>query len=136
MRHSIPCLLGLALMAAAGAKAQPCVEVEVQGVRAHQGHLMVSAFVDEASYSRRPAQALRLPAGEATMKFKLCGLSGDEVALLLFQDLDKDGRLARNVLGLPTEPWGASGSPGRMGPQWASTRQPLDGQPLLVRMSQ
>lgn len=134
----LPCsALALGVLCSTATLAQECVEVEVQGVRPQQGFLMVSAFTEEANYSRKPAQALRLPAGEdATMRFKLCGLQGSEVALLLFQDLDSDGRMARNLLGMPTEPWGASGSPAMTGPSWANTRKPLDGQPLLVRMSQ
>jgi uncharacterized protein (DUF2141 family) len=44
--------------------------------------------------------------------------------------------MGRNVLGIPTEPWGASGKPGMMGPSWDTTRMPLDGQVLVVKMSQ
>jgi uncharacterized protein (DUF2141 family) len=126
----------LALATSAAGAAEGCASVEVQNVRPQQGFLMVSAFLDEASFGRKPVAALRLAAGEATMRFEVCGLSGPQVALMLYQDLDSDGKMGANLLGLPTEPWGASGSPGMMGPKWDTSRMPLDGQPLVVRMSQ
>ncbi len=122
--------------AAPAPAADGCATVEVQNVRPQQGYLMVSAFSDEASFGRKPVSALRLAAGEATMRFQLCNLAGAEVALMLFQDLDSDGKMGSNLLGLPTEPWGASGNPGMMGPRWETARVKLDGEVLRVRMSQ
>ena len=120
------------------AAAQPgCVTVEVHNVRPGQGFLMVAAFADAASFRSRPALALRLPAAEAaTMRFPLCGLAGDVVALTLFQDLDGDGKMGANLVGMPTEPWGASGTPGAFGPTWDTGKVALDGNPIIVRLSQ
>ena len=129
----------LALPAAAQpAAAQPgCVTIEVHNVRPGQGFLMVAAFADAASFRSRPALALRLPAAEAaTMRFPLCGLAGDVVALTLFQDLDGDGKMGANLVGMPTEPWGASGTPGAFGPTWDTGKVALDGNPIIVRLSQ
>jgi uncharacterized protein (DUF2141 family) len=76
-----------------------------------------------------------VPAGEARMSVQLCGLSGTEVALMLFQDLDSDGKMGRNLMGMPTEPWGSSGEPSMFGPQWATGKVALDGRPIAVKMS-
>lgn len=127
-----------ALLAAAATTTQAadgCARVEVQNVRPQQGFLMVSAFNDEASFGRKPVAALRLAAAESTMRFEICGLTGPQVALMLFQDLDSDGKMGTNLLGLPTEPWGSSGSPGMTGPTWATARVLVSVQPLVVRMS-
>ena len=122
---------------AQSATAQPgCVTVEVHNVRPGQGFLMVAAFADAASFRSRPALALRLTAGEATMRFPLCGLAGDVVALTLFQDLDSDGKMGANLVGMPTEPWGSSGTPGAFGPSWDTGKVALDGNPIVVRLSQ
>jgi uncharacterized protein (DUF2141 family) len=112
-----------------------CVTVEVQNVRPQQGHLMVAAFADAASYRKQPLASLRLPAGDAVMIFQLCGLAGDSVALTLYQDLDGDGKMGQNLLGMPTEPWGGSGTPGPFGPTWDNGKVALDGKPLIVKMS-
>ncbi len=112
-----------------------CALVQVQNVRPQQGQLMVAAYGDEESYSKKPLAQLRLAAGDAVMRFELCGLSGDTVALTLFQDLNSDGKMGRNLVGMPTEPWGSSGTPGAMGPTWATGRVALNGKPIVVVLS-
>lgn len=113
-----------------------CATVEVQGVRPQQGQLMVAAYASAETWRKRPQAALQVPAGDATLRFELCGLAGEEVAITLFQDLDSDGRMATNFVGMPTEPWGASGRPGAMGPNWDRARVALDGSVIVVRLSQ
>lgn len=122
--------------AAAAATPAGCAQVEVHNVRPQQGHLLVAAYGTAESFRKQALTQLRLPAGEATMRFALCGLgAAAEVSLVLLQDLDGDGRMATNVLGIPTEPWGASGTPGMMGPSWDNSRVPLNGGVISVRMA-
>jgi uncharacterized protein (DUF2141 family) len=131
--------LACAAMASAGpALAQPagCATVEVENVRPQQGHLMMAAYANAEDFGKKALASLRLPAGEARMRFLLCGLSGEAVALTLFQDLDSDGKMGKNVLGMPIEPWGASGTPGAFGPAWDTGKVPLDGRVIAVRLSQ
>lgn len=113
-----------------------CAQVEVQNVRPSQGHLMLAAYGSRDTWRKTPLTELRLPVGtSATMRFRVCGMSGREVALTLFQDIDGDGRMATNIVGTPSEPWGSSGSPGTFGPSWETGRVPLDGNVIVVRMS-
>ena len=112
-----------------------CATVEIQNVRPLQGMLMVVAYGSADSYGKQPLAQLRVPAGEASMSAQLCGLSGSEVALMLFQDLDSDGKMARNMMGMPTEPWGSSGNPGMFGPKWDTGKVALDGSAIAVKMS-
>jgi uncharacterized protein (DUF2141 family) len=130
--------LALTLVAAAAspaAWAQDCATVEVRNVRPGQGSLMITAYTDADSYGKKPVTSIRLPAGEAVMSFQLCGLSGKDLALMLFQDLDSDGMMGRNLMGLPTEPWGSSGTPGMFGPTWETGRVARDAAPIVVNMS-
>jgi uncharacterized protein (DUF2141 family) len=130
--------LALTLVAAAAspaAWAQDCATVEVRNVRPGQGSLMITAYTDADSYGKKPVTSIRLPAGEAVMSFQLCGLSGKDLALMLFQDLDSDGMMGRNLMGLPTEPWGSSGTPGMFGPTWETGRVARDAGPIVVNMS-
>ncbi len=113
-----------------------CATVEVQNVRPQKGFVMLAAYSDAASYGKRPVAALRLAAGDAVMGFQVCGLVGDTVALQLFQDLDSDGKMGANLVGMPTEPWGSSGAPGMMGPSWDTGKVALDGKTIVVRLSQ
>jgi uncharacterized protein (DUF2141 family) len=121
----------------APAHAATCANVEVQNVRPEQGMLMIVAYGDAESYNKTPMAAVQLRAGAATMRFPLCGLDGSTVALKLFQDLNSNGKLDSNVLGVPSEPWGASGTPAAMAaPTWATTAVPLDGTTIVVKLSQ
>ena len=116
--------------------ADVCVKVEVQNVRPQQGQLMVAAFGSAESFGKKPMAQMRVPAGEATTTFELCGLSGDSVALTMFQDLDSDGQMGHNLLGMPSEPWGSSGKPGTFGPSWETAKVALDGSTIVVRLTQ
>ena len=140
MSHRItPSIL---LIAAFGATALPagaaelCAEVIVENVRPQQGQLLVAAYGSAQAFGKTALAQHRVAAGEARTVFKLCNLSGSEIALTLFQDLDSDGKMARNLLGVPSEPWGASGSPGTFGPSWDTARVALDGKPIVIRLSQ
>ena len=115
--------------------ATACAQVEVHNVRPQQGQLMLAAFADADSFQKKPVTSLRLAAGAAVMQFQVCGLPGSTVSLTLFQDLDSDGKMGRNLIGIPTEPWGSSGTPGAMGPSWSTGRVALDGKPIVIQMS-
>ena len=129
-------LAGATLLAATGAHAQTCNPMQVHNVRPDGGKLMVAAFTDAPDFNTRPATALQLRANAASMNFMLCGLSGPSVAVMLFQDTNGNGKLDRNVLGIPSEPWGASGKPSNFAPpSWDSTQVPLNGSPIVVSLS-
>jgi uncharacterized protein (DUF2141 family) len=123
-------------LVAQAAEPEGCVQVDVHNVRPQQGQLMVAAYGDAESFGKKPLAQMRVPAGDAVTSFQLCGLVGDLVALTVFQDLDSDGKMNKNLLGMPTEPWGASGTPGVFGPSWETGRVPLDGKPIVVRLTQ
>jgi uncharacterized protein (DUF2141 family) len=113
-----------------------CATVEVQNVRPQQGFLMVAAYADADSFGKKALASMRVPAGDATTRFELCGLTGGTVALTMYQDLDSDNKMGKNLLGMPTEPWGSSGNPGMFGPSWDTGKVALDGRAIAVRLSQ
>ena len=133
LRHALTTVL---FAAAAPSWAQHCVTVEVHNVRPQQGHIMVAAYTDAEAFGRQALLSMRVPAGEAVTPLQLCGVTGALVALTLYQDLDGDGKMGRNLLGMPTEPWGSSGKPGSFGPSWETAKVALDGAVIVVRLSQ
>ena len=58
------------------------------------------------------------------------------MALTLLQNLDSDGKMGVTLVGMPTDPGGASGTPGAFGPSWDTGKVALDGNPIVVRWSQ
>lgn len=134
--HSATAFATALFVATAPAWAQNCISVEVHNVRPQQGHIMVAAFTDAEDFGKKAVLSLRVQAGEAITPVQLCGVTGNIVALTLFQDLDSDGKMGRNLLGMPTEPWGSSGKPGAFGPSWETSKVALDGSAIVVRLSQ
>jgi uncharacterized protein (DUF2141 family) len=132
----------LAVAAAFAQAAQPaqtsaCVEIEVHQVRPRQGFLMLAAYGDAASFNKKPLLSLRLPADDVVTRVQLCGLpaDGSDVAITMYQDLDGNGQMGQNLLGIPTEPWGSSGTPGTFGPTWPTAKVARDGKAIVVKLS-
>jgi len=140
-RH-LPLLIASAALAASltppPAAAQTCTPLEVQNLRPGAGTLMVAVFASEEEFSKKPIAALQMRASDATtLRFPICVAAGTTVALTLYQDINDNGRLDANVLGIPTEPWGASGQTAAFtAPSWASAQVPLDGKAIVIKLSQ
>lgn len=128
-------ILALALTTAQAQAVDGCVTIEVQNVRPQQGHLMLAAYGSAESFNKKAMANLKATAAGATTRLQMCGVSGATVAITLFQDLDSDGQLGRNLLGFPTEPWGASGTPGLTGPSWDNSKVTLDGSVLVIKLN-
>ncbi len=125
---------------AAHAAEPACIQVEVQNLRPQEGTLMIAAYTDAADYkARKSATSLQVRAGASTTQsVQLCGLTGESVALSMYQDLNGNGKLDTSILGMPIEPWGASGKPPAMSaPTWETTQVPLaPGSTIVVKLSQ
>ena len=120
------------------ARAQTCSPIEVQNLRPGTGMLMVAVFASAADFGKRSVAALQMRNGEATtLRFPLCAASGGTIAITLYQDINDNGRLDSNVLGIPSEPWGASGqTPAFSAPAWATAQVLLDGSAIVIKLSQ
>lgn len=124
---------------AAAASAAPgtvCIAVEVQNVRPQQGWILLAAYGSAETYGKKALATGKTTAKEATTRLQLCGISGDTLAISAFQDLDSDGKMGKNIMGMPTEPWGSSGTPGMFGPSWETGKVTLDGSVVVVKLSQ
>ncbi|WP_372525469.1 DUF2141 domain-containing protein [Piscinibacter sp.] len=126
-----------AAFSTSAARAEGCAQVEVQNVRPDHGMLMVAAYGGAADYKKKPAASMQVRPSAATLRFSVCGLGGPAVALSMYQDLNSNGKLDANLLGIPSEPWGATGKPSNFAaPSWDSTQVALDGSVLVVKLSQ
>ena len=108
----------------------------MQNLRPAQGPLMLAAYSDAATFRKTAASQMRVEVTGETMQVQVCGLSGNVVALTLFQDLNSNGKLDANPFGMPTEPYGSSGKPLPMAPPtWDTAQVPLDGSTIVVKLS-
>ncbi len=89
------------------------LRVTVRGVKAGEGILRVGAF-DEAHREEfsegQPAHGVDAPATETQMSVEIEGLAPGQYAIAVYQDLNENGKLDRNFLTIPREPYGFSGA--------------------------
>lgn len=87
---------------------------------------MVVILPGEAGFAgeQSPVAALRIPARAGSTTVALDSLPAGEYAIRVMQDLDANGELNTNLVGLPLEPWGISNDAlGRFGPpRWEDAR--------------
>jgi len=73
------------------------------------------ALFDKEGFLRKPVAMARADKGAPLGEFR--NLKPGSYALTVFQDLNGNGQLDRNLFGMPTEPFGFSNDAmGRMGP--------------------
>ncbi|HEY0836319.1 MAG TPA: DUF2141 domain-containing protein [Azospirillum sp.] len=81
----------------------------IRNVKPQQGKVMVAVYESAAAYKaerRFAGQELPPTGGEVTALF--LNLPEGSYALTVYQDVDGDGKLGRNLLGIPAEPYGFS----------------------------
>jgi uncharacterized protein (DUF2141 family) len=87
------------------------LEVEVQGLASTEGHLLVAVFADAQNWLRKPVAVQRAVAATAVagkLTIQLSGLPEGPLALSIIHDLNGNGRLDMNPVGMPMEPFGFS----------------------------
>ena len=95
------------------------LRVEISNVGTSEGMLYIQILAGEEAFkASAPAIAqFILPAAEPVVAFTLDSLPAGDYAIRVMHDLDGDGELATNMVGMPKEPWGISNNAkGRFGP--------------------
>lgn len=104
--------LGLGLGSAARAAD---LEVEVQGLASTEGQLLVAVFADAKGWLRKPVAVRSVAAASALdgrLTLQLSALPEGPLALSIIHDLNGNGRLDMNPVGMPVEPFGFSNNAG------------------------
>lgn len=107
----INALATLALLAAAPAAPASVLEVTVQQLLPQRGELLLVLFDRAEGWPDKPAARLpsrRVKVEGETMTLKLEGLAPGRWAVMVLQDLNGNGRVDTNLVGLPKEPYGVS----------------------------
>ena len=139
MKQLILSLATLAALSALSAHAAD-LRIEVSTPAGKQGAVLAAIFDKADGFPRgKPLQtAMATPVGgKAVVQFT--GLPEGDYAVTAFLDENANMKLDSNLLGIPAEPYGFSGTvPNRMGPAtWEQARFSLasDGATVTVRLS-
>lgn len=110
-RASRPLLAALAVASAALATtaAAATLTLTIEPVREARGTIQVAVYSSEQSFEQKKLfRGRRAPATAGTMKIEIGELPAGEYGVMVFQDLDGNDKLDRNLMGIPREPWGGS----------------------------
>jgi uncharacterized protein (DUF2141 family) len=115
MQSTFRTLLLAAAFCAAGSASAASIEVRVQGVTA-KGKVLV-AVCDKNTFLKDCAYSGSAPAKAGETVVTVDGVPTGSWAVLSYQDENDNGKLDRNVLGIPKEPYAFSrDARGRFGP--------------------
>lgn len=106
-------ILGLAFIAPAAHAAT--LTIRAEGVASAQG--MIYAGVCDTSFDERTCPYRDREAARAgTVELRVRNVKPGSYSIAVFHDTNGNGKLDRNFLGLPGEPYGFSNDVGRRGP--------------------
>jgi uncharacterized protein (DUF2141 family) len=113
-----------------------CPTLAVTGLKPGVGVLMVAAYVSADTFIKKPAWMTAQKVSGSAMQIPVCNLNEDEIAVTAFQDMNGNQKLDSNPIGIPTEPYAASGKPAMFGaPTWSDTKVTFKGAtaPIAVK---
>jgi len=88
------------------------LQVTVTGIKSGQGNLRIAVF-DEAHRAEfsegKYLHSAEVAATEEQMTVKIPNVEPGEYAIAVIQDLNENGKLDRNLVRIPKEPYGFSG---------------------------
>lgn len=97
-----------------GAINQSSLNIQVDGFRNKRGQVCLSLFASSKGFPDSKTNAVKakcVKISDAPMVINLNNLKVGNYAVALFHDVNSDGKLNRNSLGIPTEEFGFSQNP-------------------------
>ncbi len=110
-------LAGLATLLSQAAQAES-LTVVVTGIEEIKGEIRMALYNSAEAFNQGGAATrggYQAVSGEVAT-ITLGDLAAGEYAIRLYQDIDSDGQLTANMMGMPAEPYGFSGRSTRRGP--------------------
>ncbi|WUR13315.1 DUF2141 domain-containing protein [[Empedobacter] haloabium] len=110
-------LLAGALLAGAGMAQAADMTVGIEGLKNANGQVLVAVFDRAADFLKQPVRVAAVTAQQGKVRVSIAGLPAGDYALSVFQDENGNGKLDKNVIGMPVEPYGFSNdAAGSFGP--------------------
>ena len=106
------------------------LDVRILNIESSEGQLMVAVLASQAAFAgdEAPVMSVILPPKPGLVRFATDALPAGEYAIRVMHDVNGNGSLDSNLVGMPTEPWGMSNdAAGNFGPpKWEDARFTLD----------
>lgn len=137
MNKLINTVAGAAALLAMNLAGAADLVVHVDDVKGASGTVMVAVFNSEGSFLRSPAKAGGAPAVQNGARVVFKDLPEGEYAFAVYHDANANGKMDKNLLGIPTEDYAFSNNAlGKMGPpSYASAKFVLPAAGADLRVS-
>lgn len=107
----------LALFLISAAAQAGDLAIRIDNVKSAEGSIMVALFDSADTFLKRPAKVARVPASAGTVNVLIEDVPEGEFGFSLFHDANGNGKMDRNLVGIPTEDYAFSNNAlGNMGP--------------------
>lgn len=111
--------------------------VHIDDVKTANGNVVIAVYNSEGSFLKQPTKATGTPAATAgnTVVFK--DLPEGEYAFAVYHDANSNGKMDKNIVGIPTEDYAFSNNAmGKMGPpNYASAKFAMPAAGATIRVS-
>lgn len=111
--------------------------IHVDDVKAAGGAILVAVYGSEGSFLKKPDSATGAPAAPGATKVTFKDLPEGTYAFAVFHDANSNGKMDKNLVGIPTEDYAFSNNAmGKMGPpSFADAKFVLPAAGAAVRVS-
>lgn len=128
----------MALAALASTAQAGTLTLDLAGVAAGKGPLVVAVYDNGKDFLRKPLRTLTAAAGGAATQVKLPDMAPGEYAVAIYQDINSNGKMDTSLFGIPSEPTGISNNAeGKYGPptyEAARFTMPADDRTLAIAL--
>ncbi len=91
--------------------------IQINDVKSSEGSLMVALYNSADSFLKKPLTAVQTLATKEGKSVVVKDLPAGEYALVVYHDVNQNGKMDKNMLGIPTEDYAFSNNAmGKMGP--------------------
>jgi len=100
------------------------LNITITSIEESQGQLMLAIYDSKSTFGKTFLNGQSKMAVAGDMTFTFPDLPTGEYAVMVYHDQNNNGELDTNLLGIPTEPWGASLQGKRVfgAPSWKDTK--------------
>jgi uncharacterized protein (DUF2141 family) len=126
-----------AALAASGSAHAGDLTIHIDDIRAASGSVMVAVYSSADTFLKAPLLATGAPATATGNTIVIKDLPAGEYAFAVYHDANANGKMDKNLLGIPTEDYAFSNNAmGKMGPpSYADARIIVPAEGATVRVS-
>lgn len=112
--------------------------IHVDGVASAEGNVMIAVYNSADTFLAKPLRAVQAPAKNGMVEVKVADLPAGDYAFAVYHDANANGKMDRNMVGMPTEDYAFSNNAfGKRGaPRFEEARiaLPADGAVTAVNL--